>query len=236
MMKNLIKNTIGIIVAVSATMVSCDDKSVDGLNTPPKISIYENQTEVKTINDSIKISLKSSKNENTYRFNFSDLQKNIKTISFEKVVGEVEVLRLGNKIVSIDYENESSIDLTFKPKSLGTNVIRVKVTDNGLATDYVELQLIAITNLEPVAVLSVVNSPISGVTNHYTIDASSSFDRDQKIGGGIVVYEYTIDGLKVKSSESTLKQIFSPGSHSIKLRVKDLDDAYSPEIEKIITL
>jgi hypothetical protein len=235
-MKNLYKHSISIIVAVSATMISCDDKSVDGLNTPPSISIYENQTEVKTIKDSIKISLKSSKNAETYRFNFSDLQKNINTISFEKVVGDIEVSRNSSIVSSIDYDNEASIDLTFKPKSLGTNVIRVKVIDNGLATDYVELQLIAITNEEPVAVLNVVNSPLSGVSNNYTIDASASFDRDQKIGGGIVLYEYTIDGLKVKSSESTLKQIFAPGSHSIKLRVKDLDDAYSPEIEKNINI
>jgi len=61
----------------------------------------------------------------------------------------------------------------------------------------------------------------------YIIDASESFDRDQKFGGGITGYEYTFLGKTILIEDSSIPVVFpAADNYDISVRVMDNDSQF----------
>lgn len=232
---NLIKS-LSISVLLSIVLSSCDDKTIDELNSKPIIEIFQNDQNIIILEDSIKVSLKSNRKKETYRLIVTDKENNLDRIEFETLTGNIIVEFNGAKVTSIPYQGKN-YDITLTPVELGTNVMKAIAYDNAGRSNSVEFKLTAFTNLNPIADLEIKENPKIGIQNHYLISGENSRDKDETKGGGIVLYEFNINGLKIETIENSIPQILSRGTtHSIQLRVKDSDGEYSLIKEKKITL
>jgi hypothetical protein len=113
----------------------------------------------------------------------------------------------------------------------GEHQILVTLTDVYGAMATAKINLISFENISPVAMLSYT---ING--NEITLDASKSYDGDEKFGGGsgIVKYEFCFDGDWMTSSKSKITQGFDPKPGiSIKVKVYDQENAWD---EKELTI
>lgn len=217
-------------------MFSCNDKEefFKAQNSSPTIGIRSNGTMdfINEITDSVKISLKSSRKSLDYRLIVSDLNEDISSVSTNWVVGDGTVQQNGMDVTTIDF-NEELIDISVTPTELGTNILEIIVRDAFGVEDKVKVVLIAFLNETPIAVLPESLENVRVINDlHYVLDASSSFDNDREFGGGIILYEYTIEGNTFSAEESKINYIFSSrGNKLIKLRVKDSDGIWSTRVE-----
>jgi hypothetical protein len=98
------------------------------------------------------------------------------------------------------------------------------------------LSLFVFNNLYPICNLKI--KEVKELSDYeYLIDLSSSFDRDARFGGEIVVYEYKISNYySLTTDKETIYHIFpTTGEYDVKCRVKDNDGAWSDIVtQKVI--
>lgn len=125
-------------------------------------------------------------------------------------------------------KGESYVKVT--PSEVGETTLLMTTTDCYRRTSEVEVKLACFINLPPVAhaqcdVIAIIN-PLER-----KINATTSYDRDQKYGGKILAYEFTIGGTKtVTNNVGYMMHIFpKAGTYRVKVRVKDSDGIWSEE-------
>lgn len=148
----------------------------------------------------------------------------------------------GAELVSpLNYENNSITRVYFNPNgNEGLAKIRVTVADNLGKQTVTEVSVNSFLNQAPVADWSYVNTKIND-PYEYELDASSSYDPDETLGGGIAGYEWTINGLAFTVPLDKIPYVLSKANvggttYRIKLRILDNNGAYSTVNEKLITI
>ncbi len=96
-----------------------------------------------------------------------------------------------------------------------------------------EILFTIFSNLPPVAKFTV---SVIG-EREIEVDASQSFDKDKRLGGAILLYEYDLNGYVFTSYSATAKYKFpTAGSKTISVKVKDNDNVFSNPVSKSIVL
>ena len=223
------KKFIYIAFALSA-LSSCDNREefFNNQNESPTLKITDGTNETSELTDSVKISLKSSRKSIEVRLLASDADDNIRSITYNWITGGGRInYSEGAEISGNSINIESQIDLMISPIELGENILEFTVIDEFDKSSVVRLNLTTLINLGPVGLFSIKSLEVVDDLE-YEIDASDSFDKDGRLGGGISVYEYTIEGNTFNSESNVIKYVFSKnGNTEIKLRVKDSDGEWS---------
>jgi PKD repeat protein len=229
-----------VILFFAAALYSCDDRFdafLSTSNTAPEIYFNDNRS-LKELSDSLKISLKHTIEPIAFTLNFADRESQISSVSytFEAGVGKI-INSAGDDLGGAIAADNQAQQLRFVGLEAGNVKVRFDVRDAFNVTTSATLNVLVFVNLAPVANLTTnriqVNSPFE-----YEFDASSSFDPDRSQGGGIEVYEYTIDNtFTFRTKLNRIRYVFDrSGGHEIRLSVYDNDGTRSPVITRNITI
>ena len=225
-------------VLIIFTLNACDDlgDAVEDTDTAISIGFKKGSTLVTSITDSVKISLKSQKKAKAYDFVLKDADNKVTNVTYKFVTGDGEVFQSRAITSGALSTKAGTTQLSIEPINLGMNVIEFKATDklNRIAT--ATLELIAFENIPPQAVLSSGRRLGKGFF-HYYISGKNSVDGDQKYGGGIVKYIYTVEGKTIESDKSEIYWVFGDyGDYEVTLQVQDRDGAKSTIQRSNITI
>jgi len=221
MIKNLLK-----MVCLVIVFASCNDNRLSEINNLPELAILNSQGEIVAL-DSIKISLKNGTRFYELDLMASDEDNNIKSIEYEVLQGQVNVLQNNLPLDGAIFPDDEGISLKIEPLIPDRIEIRIRVTDEfNTAVDGL-FTLVAFNNLPPEALLESRKVGALGDLD-YEIDASNSFDADKVFGGGIEKYEYIIDDVLIETRLNKLRHNFRQvGFYVIRLRVQDNDGEWS---------
>jgi hypothetical protein len=203
-------------------MASCDttDDYFSGNNNTPILLVkgpFDTEYSVKQT-DSMKIS------QGIYKLDF-------KISDEEKIDLSVETDPLYN------HEFIEGMDrVVFGTDKTGVGTITVYARDSWGKTARVNIALTCFSNIKPVSSLAV--SPIEGQTREILIDASASFDADQKYGGKISLYRFFVNGREIDKTYHSKINFTYPktGEYEIGVQVMDNDNEWSPITYKTIKL
>lgn len=211
-----------IILGISSFLFlsSCDNRKdyLSELNKEPELKIRESGTSnafTQDLTDSFKLE------NGTYTSDY--------TISDEKTE---------NVVMSSSYNSgagTSSLSISDKkivitPSGAGNHNIALVATDQFGKEKVSNINLIAFSNLLPLAVVTVTQTNASA-PYEVNINASASYDTDAGFGGYIVEYEYIVvsTAYVVNTPFNNINFIFaSPGTYNIYIRVKDNNGGWSP--------
>lgn len=217
---------------------SCDSTEEwfeEEVNDAPTISFTFLDNEITELNDSIKFS-KNIRQLYEIDVTVKDPQFNVDFVFFDLVSGEGSVFTQGlftRAFLRPTNEIQGKYNLTFQASDLGIHKMNIVARDTFEESDSVSVRLTAFENLPPVAKLEI---RLVGILSkyEYILDASDSFDRDEKYGGNIVEYEYTINSQVISREEDKISHIFSKeGVVVLALRVKDSDGVWSQPFETV---
>jgi|SRR6218665_1515929 len=166
--------------------------------------------------DSAKYSLKAKQESLTLNFSVSNGNNNLKHVRIRRISGD-----------SADPDKElfdgiiSRGRVKFTIKKTGVSVFDFTAADVLGGSTTSRYTLTVFENLPPTAKLAAIPSQDNKYL--YTLDASGSKDGDQKFGGNIQIYRYTIDGGYTfdTASPSIPRTFFAAGRHVIKLVTVD---------------
>lgn len=214
------------LIAICLLVLGCNEDKLGEINTLPELVIMDNEGQVIGL-DSIKTSLKNGTRFYELRLDASDKDNNLKSIRYEVLSGDVNVLQDNLTLDGNIFPVENGINLKIEPLLPGRIEIRFTVVDAFNETIEGMFTLVAFDNLSPVADL--VNRKIGALGDlDFEIDASGSFDKDQRFGGGIVKYEYEIEDIKIETNRNQIRHIFRQvGFYVIRVRVQDNDGTWS---------
>ncbi|MEQ9218933.1 MAG: hypothetical protein RLO17_12875 [Cyclobacteriaceae bacterium] len=158
----------------------------------------------------------------------TDPDENLKSISYEIISGNGSLFQNGIITDEIKLGKSEFISMEFAPSRPGTHILNFSIVDVFDQEASITLDLYAFENIVPVSRFEIVKPEVQHDPLEYMIDASSSYDPDEKFGGGIISYEYSFLGKTVKLSMSVIGVIFpEPGTYDIGVRVKDNDGKWS---------
>ena len=229
-----------IILAIFTSMLwSCnnEDAFFESLNDAPIITISNSTKAVVT--DSVKISLKTGQSTYEVILNLNDPNNNVENVTYALISGKGKFYSdksfqnlQPNPVIPIGGKST----LYFQPEYMGVNTIRFTVLDKFKKSSNVMLNLTAFQNMSPYAEFTYkllrVNSPYE-----YELNASPSFDKDEKYGGAIVTYRWTINGVSKDTDKEIFPWVFpSPGNYTVRLEVKDNDGQWGNAASSVITV
>jgi len=206
------------ITFILVSFISCDkwDDYYKDQDKAPEIIFYKNDVPYNDTIDSLKLNTSLA-------------------LSYKIIHRENLNLTISNAIDSIATLNGKI--LTIKGLFEGNFNIDLKVVDSYNKSLEKQLTFHIFKNLLPVANFNC--TQIMTLSQYETkIDASSSYDKDSRFGGKIVLYEYTFDNAVTFQTELNVVYFTfnSKGNKEVKLRVKDNDDAWSDYATKYITI
>jgi hypothetical protein len=194
---------------------SCDSRKdyFESINKNPEIKVYVGEEEIKNsvIVDSIKIGFPKF---------------------YRVMVIDEESLLLQNDVdegLTVSGEELKSISAS----SQGIKTVRFFSNDSFNKMGEKTIKLTCFNNLLPVARFSIQNLG----NREIEINATSSYDRDAKFGGQVVLYEYIFNGIIQTTGLSVVRYRFgSSGNKRIELRVKDNSGDWSSKVEIYISI
>lgn len=202
--------------AAAFSLPGCDD-SVDLFaerNSPPSISIYKGVALLDPLTDTVKFGYPKA-----FTFRITD-EENL------SLTHEV------NAALSVSINNENR-SLSVDANASGLQQLNLYTVDSFNRSTSVPLSLFCFENWLPVAKLNL--SVIDGYV--VKIDASASSDPDLRFGGGIIGFEYTINGITYPSTKNTIIWGYgSGGTKTVKVRVQDNNQAWSSWVTEYINL
>ena len=229
------------LIAIWFTIISCDQRKdlFNELNDAPIVNF--NGTDGFTVlSDSMKtlFDIKSEVDRYPITLSVFDVNENITTVEYRRIEGSGILYADGVEISDdkLPVSDNGTLNFEYEPLTYGKHVFRIVVTDSFNETANVEIELVVFENLSPVAVY---NWSVIGEFGkyHYVIDASESFDRDEKYGGRIILYEFTVEGRLFRIGQSSFNHIFpSAGSYPIRVRVQDNNGVFSTYSDQVITI
>ena len=213
----------------------CDQTSdfIKALNDPPTINFMEGSAnELPILTDSIKLSLKNSQVSYPVALRIFDANNNIREVRYSQVLGLGTLLQDGDTIMGNNVLVDSDqLEFEYFPRNTGLHTFRLTVIDNFELFSDVTIELQSFDNLLPNAALTV--SKIGQRSRYeYRLDGSESFDRDQRFGGRVVEYEFSVLGKVFNVLQDQIIVIFpEDGIYTIGLRVRDNDGRWSGKRE-----
>jgi len=225
-----------ITVLVCSLLSSCDERFgfLGNLNRPPAI-FFNTKTDLVTLSDSLKTSVKNGKQTYDITVSFSDPEKQLKAVSVNLIGGTGVLRQDGNVITNALDISSGTANITFKPDANGNYTLEFKATDSFDKSTTATLQLLVYDNLLPVASFVesklAINSPYE-----YQFDASASFDQDRNKGGAVQVYRFLINNtVEILTKDKVTKWVFAgTGGQEVKLEVYDNNGAKSAVFTKVI--
>lgn len=216
----------GIILYIFISILVCSCLRVDRieeLNSEPVLSINGQEN---IVADSVKVKGETAKC--IFELTATDPDDNLKSISYEIISGDGNLFQNGIDADEIKLGKSETISLGFAPSRTGTHILNFTINDVFDQEASITLDLYAFENITPVSRFELVKPEVQHDPLEYLIDASSSYDPDEKFGGGITSYEYAFLGKRVELSLSVIGIIFpEPGTYDISVRVKDSDGEWS---------
>ncbi|HPI43683.1 MAG TPA: hypothetical protein PLH91_00495 [Tenuifilaceae bacterium] len=132
--------------------------------------------------------------------------------------------------------NEVSKTLLLDGKAEGMATATICVKDSYGKETKKSLVFTFIENLPPVARVSVEVVGSSG-SKEVQVNATGSYDKDARLGGSIVLYEYNLDGYSFTTPSGFISYIFpTTGVKNIAVRVKDNNNVWSGWASKSVGL
>jgi|SRR6218665_135114 len=185
-------------------------------NAVPVLTL--NGAKEKPAADSAKYSLKVKQESITLNFTANDDNSNLKHVVISRVSGDSaypdkETIAGNNNVIS------DLIKFTIKKTGVSVfDLTAVNVLGGSTTRRYT---LTVFENLPPATKLAA--TPSRDNKYLYALDAGGSKDGDQKFGGYIQIYRYTIDGIYTfdTASPSIPRTFFTAGRHAIKLVTVD---------------
>ena len=230
------------IIGISIVLAGCDDSfdALNAVNSPPEISFSPDGALVE-LYDSVKLSPKVGTLEYSGQLYLKDPEDGINAIAYSFIKKEgvfyidgVELNENEPYVIGNINNPEYVIELG---SGLGDYEIKIKVIDNLGSEKEAILTLVAYDNLSPVARLSV--SKVGVLSElQYSFDASESYDKDLSRGGGVVRYQFTVNGIDAPIVEnSTINYIFPrTGGYEVQLKVQDNDGTWSEQVLEIVSV
>lgn len=224
-----------IFLFISIVFIRCGQtrEFLEDLNEAPQINFGGNHPEP-ILKDSIKLSALASQRKYHISLRITDRNNNIAEVRYDQLVGSGKLLQQEVEIISnnVSFRKDSALlEFDYYPEHLGLHQFSITVTDNfGLSSKAV-LELTAFDNLLPAAFFT---ARKLGQRSRYEweFDASESFDRDEKYGGAVREYEFSVLGKVYNLLSPEIRIIFpSTGIYSVGVRVKDNDNKWSQKIE-----
>ncbi len=199
--------------AAMMTLSACDrdQEYIEGLNTAPQITLHTGFESGVQIEDSIKVSSKITLFWFSVGIKIEDINSNIKMVRMDTVQsGPLLLVQSDSILVDLQLvdpdSKQDSIVMKVAILAPGTHTVKFTIIDSFSRRDSATLELQAFENLLPVVEYRVKPSPLS---DHIRIiDLSDSYDRDSRHGGGIVLYNFHLDGKELTSTESGLAYAF----------------------------
>ena len=223
------------ILALSYLLSSCDNREnfLREANLPPKLELI-NSVGGPATTDSVKLTLKSIKKFVEYKFTVSGNKVDkivfIKTVNGSGTLTTAGITGDGERTVP-----NGTYSILYTPSAPGKTLIHLEAKDSFKNIKEAQVEVVAFQNLDPSANLILNNIAILD-PKEYEFDASGSYDRDRKFGGGISSYEFKIGTKKVLTNQPKVKWIFnSSGNYEIGVTVKDADGG-SDTFTKIINI
>jgi hypothetical protein len=221
--------------ASAAVLFSCGETEdfITNLNQGPQIN-FMGDTQAPVLKDSIKLSSLQSQQKYRISLRITDRNNNIQEVIYAQLAGTGKLLQDGTEILSnnIRFERDSSIlEFDYYPANLGIHQFSLTVRDNFGLSKTAIVELTAFDNLLPVSKFT---ARKIGQRSRYEwkIDASESFDRDEKFGGKIKEYEFSVLGKIYTLLSDNMYVIFpETGIYSVGVRVKDNDGKWSAKSE-----
>jgi hypothetical protein len=240
-----------IIAALSMLTVfltSCDDRLefIADVNRPPEISLTRNGEMLQSLDVDFKMKDEiKGPGEEVFPFEIfiEDPEGFDGTIEITIISGAGVLLNSDMVEITsgLAYVNKTSKTIYFDPlDNDGTTQIRLTAIDNLGKTNSVELTVNSFLNKVPTAAWAYTNIKLND-PYEYELDASSSVDGDQDLGGAIQGYEWNVNGNVFIVEDAKIPYVFSKAStngttYSVKLRVIDNNGVYSAIVEKFISV
>jgi hypothetical protein len=193
------------------------------LNLPPEILIKKSAA-----NGPFAVSLSDSVKRD---FNIYILEYTLKD---EESLQVTVTSNIGTDLI---HQEGNKVQIKFDQASVGKHEISLTSTDTykkiGTAIGTFEL----FVNLPPVANFYINKRAVFDPLE-YTIDASASYDKDYKFGGGLKNFEFVINNnYKVTNANGILNYIFpAEGNYTISVRVQDTDGVWSVYKTQVVTI
>ncbi|MEP2024570.1 MAG: hypothetical protein ABJH98_17695 [Reichenbachiella sp.] len=214
--------------------------AITEMNSPPQIN-YSNGNDDRSFSDSLKVG--ENFNE-VYDIQIAlyDENNNISEFRYEILEGAGEIFS-NNKRVNLNgiAISNNELRVSYKPKVLGTHLMKLSVVDAFNESSSVTFDLKAFKNVNPKSVLYYnklgINSPYE-----YELIGKESFDGDSRYGGKIVLYEYILQNKRIETKDNVIVHVFpgedeeSSNLYEVGLRVKDNDGIWSEQTKVIIDI
>jgi hypothetical protein len=127
--------------------------------------------------------------------------------------------------------------LRLKALAPGVHSFFVRAENEGGLSGTALVEVTAVENLRPEAALAV-EQVDEAAPYHVRISAAESFDPDERWGGGIAAYRFTLDGvytLETAPNRASIDYIYpEPGDYTVRLQVQDNDGAWSEEVSTVV--
>ena len=213
------------------SLTSCEDRFDFLENSGFGVVVGLNDASVTDLSDSVKVSLKNGTDKYDFSLIINGEAEKTYDVEFTLIGFAQLVDAQGNEV------SGSSITLSNGVNNFGVKVslpseinLNFSIIDEFGNTKTSNLNLIAFDNLSPIAMLDITS--VKALSDfEYDLDASASFDQDEKFGGLVERYRYKIDTAVIFTDKSKIRIIFpSSGSFDVSLEVQDNDEAWS-EIE-----
>ena len=210
-----------ILIALAAIFLySCEEREniLEDLNEPPELRFYSKDNTLLDsdfYSDSIKLA-KGNTSEYLVKLHVKDDFNNWQ-IEHSSTNGAFAKSSL----------NDSTLLLSYFPNGEGYHDITITVLDNLGKKKELRLSLFAFQNLVPMAKLSITEN----LEGDFIFDGSSSYDTDERFGGQVSKYKFTIEGEELTLTKDNMKfYVDRKGVYEVTLAVVDNDNAVSETV------
>lgn len=217
---------------------SCSNRleTIGTIPSSPLVRIAYRDSLKSYIKDSVKLSNPAFSTYNIQlQLSDSDKYYNSLTYTFEMGTGKIVYRQDTLALKLLPFENDKC-QVKFVPTGEGLVKMAFKATDQLNNSNTSVLELLVFRNLLPVS--SFVVTPVKVIDPlEYLLDASRCYDPDLNFGGGIVEYDYQVDGQRIITSKNQIKHIFSaPGVYTVTLQTRDNDGGLSSVLSQQVSI
>lgn len=233
---------------IPAVFFACQEEDM-ALNTQdqpvqvPGLTFYG--TGKAHISDGLKV---VNAEEGSYVITLDYPEQDLKALSYEITSGHAKLYVDGSELPDNKIPVSNKAEIVIKPTALKPISILFKAADDNNKIKEAILDLNVFDNLKPTASLHIVVKPVEKPAENSRVlpmseggyscylDASGSYDQDNKFGGEIVKYHFTINGKDIYTNDGEIKYSISRGTHTITVSVQDNDGAWSSPTTRTITV